>query len=168
MGETERQVAKSQAPGSGSPSPAAEPPRSPSDAAAPLAWAQAAAQAHGLSVHEAPGLAQAAARIRASEAARVFFDPERLKWSADEVVLPDAQGGEEVVRLDRLVQRDDGTWTVIDYKRHADASPGSLQALQVARYVRAVAALHPGQPVHGVLIDAAGVVWPVEVPAGSP
>jgi multidrug efflux pump subunit AcrA (membrane-fusion protein) len=66
------------------------------------------------------------------------------------------------------VQRDDGTWTVIDYKRHADASPGSPQALQVARYVRAVAALHPGQPVRGVLIDAAGVVWPVEVPAGPP
>lgn len=168
IGETERQVARSRAPGVGSASPGAEPPRSPSDAAVPLAWAQAAAQAHGLSVHEAPGLAQAAARIRASEAARVFFDPGRLKWSADEVVLPDPQGGEEVVRLDRLVQRDDGTWTVIDYKRHADASPASLQALQVARYVRAVAALHPGQPVHGVLIDAAGGVWPVEVPAGSP
>jgi ATP-dependent helicase/nuclease subunit A len=71
-----------------------------------------------------------------------------------------AESGESL-RIDRLVALDDdGTrvWWVLDYKlRHA---PGELVAYreQMARYVRAVQALQPGDVVRAAFVTGAGAV----------
>jgi ATP-dependent helicase/nuclease subunit A len=74
-------------------------------------------------------------------------------WQGSEVEL--AYDG-QLMRLDRLVQRRDGTWWVLDFKSHASPQTQADLLLQLQTYARAVAALHPGQPVKAAFLTAQG------------
>jgi len=111
----------------------------------------ALAPAHAARVHEL------AAQVLASAQARRFFDTQAIAWSGNEVPLS-WEG--EILRIDRLVcfEPPGGPreWWVLDYKlQHAPQRVAGYRE-QMARYVRAVQALQPGDVVRGAFITAAG------------
>ncbi len=122
---------------------------------APLAsLTDAAAQMYGLDQKARERLVRATTAILESPQCEVFFDTERLSWAGNEVPLS-FEGSD--LRLDRLVQlRESGEWWVLDYKlaRAPEQRPEYLQ--QMRRYVAAVQALQPGDPVRAALITAQG------------
>ena len=127
----------------------------------------------GSSADELGGLAEAAARefgappgqvaqlarniLLGADCAR-FFEGPQLRWAGNEV--PVGEGG-ELLRIDRLVQlveADEATWWVLDYKlQHA---PEQLDAyrVQLLRYREAVRRAQPGEAVRCAFITGAGVV----------
>jgi ATP-dependent helicase/nuclease subunit A len=86
-----------------------------------------------------------------------------VAWQGNEVEL--FHGG-QLLRLDRLVQRQDagheGHWWVLDYK--SNAAPQRLPALvaTLQLYQAAVQDLHPGQTVKAAFLTPQGAV--LEVP----
>jgi ATP-dependent helicase/nuclease subunit A len=120
----------------------------------------ASAQAFGLDAKSREQLAQAAQAILASPDCRPFFDPAQLRWAGNEVAV--GQGGEDQ-RIDRLVQRLDGAWWVLDYKLGASPEREPAYLEQMRGYVAAVQALQPGEPVRAALISGTGRFVPVEV-----
>jgi ATP-dependent helicase/nuclease subunit A len=119
----------------------------------------ASAQAFGLDARAREQHARAARAILDSPDCRPFFDPAELLWAGNEVAV--GQGGEDQ-RIDRLVQRRDGSWWVLDYKLGAtpEREPAYLQ--QMRSYVAAVQALQPGEPVRAALISGTGRLVPVD------
>lgn len=114
------------------------------------AAAESAAQAHGCDAGEVQAIV---ARIMDSpDCARFFGTGGALRWAGNEVPLADAGGP---LRIDRLVLLDD-TWWVLDYK--LNRRPEQLPAYreQMARYLRALAAVQPGEPVRGGFITGDG------------
>jgi ATP-dependent helicase/nuclease subunit A len=131
-----------------------------------LEWASAVGQTQPLAVLvaasgqafalDAPGrqrLAAAAEAILQSADCRPFFDPARLRWAGNEVAI-NATGDDR--RIDRLVQLDDGTWWVLDYKLGATPEREPAYLAQMRSYVEAVQALQPGEPVRAALISGTG------------
>lgn len=125
----------------------------------PLALLMAAAsQAFGLDAKAREQLAQAAQAILASPDCRPFFDPAELLWAGNEVAV--GQGSEDQ-RIDRLVQKRDGSWWVLDYKLGATPEREPAYLAQMRGYVEAVQALQPGEPVRAALISGTGRFIPV-------
>ena len=118
----------------------------------------ASAQAFGLDAKSREQLALAARAILASPDCRPFFDPAELLWAGNEVAV--GQGGEDQ-RIDRLVQRRDGSWWVLDYKLGATPEREPAYLEQMRGYVAAVQALQPGEPVRAALISGTGRFIPV-------
>ena len=101
-----------------------------------------------------------AERLLALPAAQAYFDPARYRRAWNEVEIGDGEGG--VLRLDRLVERDDG-YHVLDYKSSASDTPRLPEyRAQVAGYCRALAGVFPGRRVHGALLFADGALLTVE------
>ncbi|MFG6449592.1 UvrD-helicase domain-containing protein [Roseateles sp. BYS180W] len=117
----------------------------------------AAAQMYGLDARRRERLEQAVAAILGSPDCAPFFANERLRWAGNEVPL--TLDGVEL-RLDRLVCVDgvDGRphWWVIDYKLHPRPQQDEGYVQQLARYVRAVRALQPGEAVGAGFITGQG------------
>jgi len=129
------------------------------------AWPEAAGELDRLAdaaalEFEAPAaeVTRLAGRIWHSPACARFFRGAALRWAGNEVAV--AESG-DILRIDRLVAlEEDGVrvWWVLDYKlRHA---PSELVAYrdQMARYVRAVRALQPGDAVRAAFVTGAGAV----------
>jgi len=112
-------------------------------------------QAFGLDAAGRQQLERSVRAILASAEAGPFFDPAELLWAGNEVAVT-LDGGEG--RIDRLVQRCDGCWWVLDYK--LGLAPEAVQAYhqQLRGYVAAVQALQPGEPVKAALISGEGRV----------
>lgn len=133
-----------------------------------LEWGSAEAPAvrsvtreFGLDAQQSDRAVQAARQILQGEGAWIWQE-ECLRWQGSEVEL--VHEG-RLQRLDRLVQHRDGTWWVIDHKssESADRQPDLLA--QIRAYVRAVAALHPGQPVRAAFLTPKGRM--LEIDAGT-
>ncbi|MFT7774391.1 UvrD-helicase domain-containing protein [Roseateles sp.] len=118
----------------------------------------AAAQAFGLDARSREQLALATRAILASPDCRAFFDPAELLWAGNEVAV--GKGGDDQ-RIDRLVQRRDGIWWVLDYKLGATPERETAYLEQMRGYVAAVQALQPGEPVRAALISGTGRFIPV-------
>ena len=113
-----------------------------------------------------PGAVHAATqRLLQGEDVARWLDPSGVAWAANEVEL--VHDG-QVLRLDRLVARDTAAgreWWVLDYKlAHRPQEEPALRE-QMARYLAAVRAIQPGQPVRGAFISGAGQWLPVEAAA---
>ncbi|MGH8796872.1 MAG: PD-(D/E)XK nuclease family protein, partial [Caldimonas sp.] len=150
-----------------------------------LEWAALSRDAHGESPRDArvdlPHLANAAALefgaaaaevgriagcILASPACEPFFDAAALHWAGNEVSVVESG---EVLRIDRLVARDEGgarVWWVLDYKLQHAPEMLAEHREQLLRYVRAVRALQPGAAVRCAFVTGAGAV--VEIDAAAP
>lgn len=113
----------------------------------------ASAQAFGLDAKAREQHATAARAILDSADCRPFFDPAELLWAGNEVAV--GQGGEDQ-RIDRLVQRRDRTWWVLDYKLSAMPEREPAYLAQMRGYVAAVQALQPGEVVRAALISGTG------------
>ncbi|HEY1130617.1 MAG TPA: 3'-5' exonuclease, partial [Roseateles sp.] len=118
----------------------------------------ASAQAFGLDARSREQLALAARAILDSPECQPFFDPAELRWAGNEVAV--GQGGDDQ-RIDRLVQRRDGSWWVLDYKLGATPEREQAYLAQMRSYVAAVQALQPGEPVRAALISGTGRFIPV-------
>ena len=89
-------------------------------------------------------------------------------WAWDEAHIAQAFNEVELtydgalLRLDRLVQRKEGAWWVLDYKsaHRPEARPGL--AAQLARYRAAIRALHPGCEVRAAFLSGDGRVVETE------
>ncbi len=83
------------------------------------------------------------------------WDAAQLEQAFDEIEL--THGG-HMLRIDRLVQRKDGAWWVLDYKsaHHPEKRPGL--AAQLARYRAAVQTIYPGAAVHAAFLTGDGSV----------
>jgi len=119
----------------------------------------ASGQAFGLDAASRERLATAAAAILQSPDCRPFFDPARLRWAGNEVAI-NAAGDDR--RIDRLVQLDDGSWWVLDYKLGATPEREPAYIEQMRSYVAAVRALQPGETVRAALISGTGRFVPVD------
>jgi ATP-dependent helicase/nuclease subunit A len=137
-------------------------PQGPQPGSADRAWIEqalpAAAAEFGLTADEAAHAARATGAVLGSPAFAAFRPAAGLLWAGDEVGLS-ASG--EVIRIDRLVARDDNgerVWWVLDYKleHQPDQNPDYLA--QMARYRQAVALAQPGERVRSVLVSGAGAV----------
>ncbi|KNZ33951.1 MAG: hypothetical protein AD742_03990 [Methylibium sp. NZG] len=139
---------------------------------APLAslatLAGAAAREFGAPAAEVLRIAQ---RIFGSPACAPFFDPGRLHWAGNEVLLTD-EG--ESLRVDRLVALDQAfdqapgqpgagsaaggppVWWVLDYKIEHRPEALAPYREQLLRYRRVVARLQPGEAVRCAFITGAG------------
>ena len=122
------------------------------------AWATAAASALGLNEGVADEILAAGRAVLTSASCRRFFDAATLRWAGNEVAL--AWMG-KVLRVDRLVQLQDGAWWVLDYKLHAEPAEIDAYRAQLAEYVMAVHALVPADAVHGAFITAGGSLQPI-------
>ncbi|MEI7782913.1 MAG: UvrD-helicase domain-containing protein [Betaproteobacteria bacterium] len=120
-----------------------------------------AAREFGLDALQAQSAREAAERILQGEGAWVWRSADVL-WQGNEVEL--AYAG-QLMRLDRLVQHRDGSWWVIDFKSHADPQSQTQLLQQLQTYARAVAALHPGQPVKAAFLTAQGRCFEVDLGA---
>jgi ATP-dependent helicase/nuclease subunit A len=89
-----------------------------------------------------------------------LWQVEHLRWQGSEVEL--IHEG-RLMRLDRLVQRRDGAWWVIDFKSHTRPGERADLVTQLQDYARAVRALHAGDPVHAAFVTAGGQLQEIEV-----
>ncbi len=104
----------------------------------------------GDALEDAAGMA---ARILRGEGAWVW-DPAAIDWWGNEIELHH-EG--QLLRLDRLVrQREGGTWWVLDYKSAAQPERDASLLAQMRRYQRAIAAVHPGDPVKAAFLTGQG------------
>ncbi len=111
-----------------------------------------------LNTEEAHRAATMARRILQGEGAWAWRSAE-LVWQGNEVPVT-LQGN--VRRIDRLVQRKDGSWWVLDYK--SAAQPQGLEDLQsqLRDYRLAVQAASPGETVRAAFLSAAGTLEEIE------
>lgn len=106
-----------------------------------------------------------AERLLAAGPLRRFFVPELHRRAWNEVELADGAG--TLLRIDRLVEFDDGLW-VLDYKSSGSDTPRLADyRAQVAGYCRLVAAAYPGRAVHGALLFADAVLVEVDWAAAA-
>jgi ATP-dependent helicase/nuclease subunit A len=122
------------------------------------AAARSAATQLGLPLAQAGRVARVAQAVLDSPACGPFFDGTALRWAGNEV--PVAWQG-QVLRIDRLVALQPvpggpSTWWVLDYKLNADPDDDPAYREQMARYVAAVSALQPGEPVRAAFITGQG------------
>lgn len=100
-----------------------------------------------------------AARVRQGEGAWVW-NPAEVDWQGDEVELFH-QG--QLLRIDRLVRRaGSGEWWVLDYKSSGRPQEDPALLAQLRRYVAAVGAAYPGEPVRAAFLTAQGALIPLD------
>jgi ATP-dependent helicase/nuclease subunit A len=103
--------------------------------------------------------AEMALRILQGEGSWAWRSAE-LRWHGNEVpVVRQGQPG----RIDRLVQRRDGSWWVLDYKSALQPQAQQQLRAQLTAYRAAVQAACPGQPVYAAFLTAAGSLIEVSV-----
>ncbi|MBI5927266.1 MAG: UvrD-helicase domain-containing protein [Aquabacterium sp.] len=123
---------------------------------------QSAAKALQLAPEHHDAALHLATTILKSPSLQPWLDPALLDWAGNEVALHD---GEQVLRIDRLVavRREAGReWWVLDYKlQHRPQALASYRA-QMQRYVAAVEALQPDEPVRAAFITGAGEWVPLD------
>lgn len=87
---------------------------------------------------------------------RWAWDPQVIEWAGNEVELL-WQG--RLLRLDRLVRRrDDASWWVLDFKSASRPEQDAALRAQLAVYMDAVRALHPGDVVRAAFLTGEGRV----------
>ncbi len=93
-----------------------------------------------------------AERLLVAPGLRKFFDPAQYRRAWNELDLSGGDG--RLLRIDRLVERDDALW-VLDYKSSGSESERLAEYReQVAGYCRAVADIFSGRAVRGALVFA--------------
>ncbi len=119
---------------------------------------QAVTREFHLSPQQAQQALQGAERILNGQGAWAW-NPAVVAWQGNEVEL--AHAG-QVLRLDRLVQRQDpghaGHWWVLDYKSRGDPQTQPELRAQMQGYRDAVQAIHPGQTVKAAFLTASGAL----------
>jgi ATP-dependent helicase/nuclease subunit A len=124
----------------------------PSPSADRVALAQAAAAAFALpDEHEVLRIGSA---ILDSPECRPFFGAD-LRWAGSEVAVAGSDG--QPRRIDRLVQRADGAWWVLDYKLAGRPDADPVLLAQLAGYRAAVQALVDA-PVRAAFVIAGGAL----------
>jgi len=113
-----------------------------------------AAAEFGLDEAQGRQAAAMALRILQGEGAWAWRSAE-LAWQGNEVSVT-LQGN--VRRIDRLVQRKDGAWWVLDYKSTARPSDQEELASQLRDYRAAVQAACPGETVRAAFLSAQGTL----------
>ncbi|NBD20046.1 UvrD-helicase domain-containing protein [Aquabacterium fontiphilum] len=112
-------------------------------------------------------VAQAEQQVRTiltSGQAGPLLTPERVLWAGNEVPL---QHEGQLLRIDRLVAVPHGEgrlWWVIDYKLGHRPEGDAQYLRQMQRYVAAVRALQPGEPVAAAFVTGQGEWVPVAQP----
>jgi ATP-dependent helicase/nuclease subunit A len=100
-------------------------------------------------------VARLAGTIWHSPACQPFFLHAALRWAGNEVPVADAG---DLLRIDRLVQLEDGVWWVLDYKLALQPQAQAEYRAQMLRYRQAVQSLQPGETVRCALINGQGSV----------
>jgi ATP-dependent helicase/nuclease subunit A len=111
-----------------------------------------------LDAEQARLAAAMARRILQGEGAWAWRSSE-LTWQGNEVPVT-LQGS--VRRLDRLVQRKDGAWWVLDYKSAAQPQAQEELKSQLRGYRAAVQAASPGETVRAAFLSAQGTLEEIE------
>ena len=87
-------------------------------------------------------------------------------WDPAEVgiALPETEivWQHQLLRIDRVVRRRDGSWWVLDFKSSTNPLDHDAYRSQVSNYVSAWSRAHEGAPVTGALIGGDGRLWKVE------
>ena len=122
-------------------------------AASDLPLANLAGAAAAEFAADAAAVEAIAQTILDSPACATFFRSGRIRWAGNEVAL--GEGG-QAVRIDRLVQLDDGAWWVLDYKLNRDPSADPALLEQMRRYRRAVEQAQPGAVVRCAFVTGDG------------
>jgi len=99
-----------------------------------------------------------ARRILQGEGAWAWRSTE-LVWQGNEVPVT-LQGS--VRRIDRLVQRKDGSWWVLDYKSASQPQGREDLQSQLRDYRLAVQAASPGETVRAAFLSALGTLEEIE------
>ena len=99
-----------------------------------------------------------ARRILQGEGAWAWRSSE-LTWQGNEVPVT-LQGS--VRRIDRLVQRKDGAWWVLDYKSATQPQGRHELLAQLGSYRAAVQAACPGETVRAAFLSAAGTLEEID------
>ena len=121
--------------------------------------ARLAGREFGLDAQQCEQAVQAAQAILGGPSGWLW-QAEHLSWQGGEVEL--IHEG-RLMRLDRLVQRRDGVWWVIDFKSHARPGERADLVAQLQGYARAVRALHAGEPVRAAFVTASGHLQETEL-----
>jgi ATP-dependent helicase/nuclease subunit A len=121
--------------------------------------ARLAGREFGLDAQQCEQAVQAAQAILGGPSGWLW-QAEHLSWQGGEVEL--IHEG-RLMRLDRLVQRRDGVWWVIDFKSHARPGERADLVAQLQGYARAVRALHAGEPVRAAFVTANGHLQETEL-----
>jgi len=111
-----------------------------------------------LDAEQARRAAAMALRILQGEGAWAWRSSE-LSWQGNEVPVT-LQGS--VRRIDRLVQRRDGSWWVLDYKSAAQPQAQEAWKVQLRGYRAAVQAASPGETVRAAFLSAQGTLEEME------
>ncbi|MDP3699577.1 MAG: UvrD-helicase domain-containing protein [Hylemonella sp.] len=119
-----------------------------------LAQVQRAGAEFGLDEMQARQAADMALRILRGEGAWAWRFGE-VAWQGNEVPVT-LQGS--VRRIDRLVQRKDGSWWVLDYKSAAQPQASDELQSQLRAYRSAVQAACPGETVRAAFLSAQGTL----------
>jgi ATP-dependent helicase/nuclease subunit A len=122
------------------------------------AQVQRAGAEFGLEEAQAAQAAAMAQRILRGEGAWAWRAAE-LAWQGNEVPVT-LQGS--VRRVDRLVQRKDGAWWVLDYKSAAQPLLQDELRAQLRGYRTAVQAACPGETVRAAFLSAQGTLEEIE------
>ena len=121
------------------------------------AQTQRVAREFRLDPAQAKEAAAAALRILAGEGAWAWNEAV-IGWQGNEVELTHAG---QTLRLDRLVQRKDGGWWVLDYKSATEPLRQPQLVAQLQAYRVALQAIYPGQSVKAAFLTAAGALLEV-------
>ncbi len=84
---------------------------------------------------------------------------DQVRWQGNEVPVT-LQGA--VRRIDRLVQRVDGDWWVLDYKSASQPQSREELQAQLRAYRAAVRAANPGATVRAAFLSATGGVEEIQ------
>jgi ATP-dependent helicase/nuclease subunit A len=109
----------------------------------------AIARTHPLTPEQLDTVVRAAARVRAAH--RDFFG------SRDAAELELVADNGELLRVDRLVERDDAVW-IVDFKWQVTDAERSAYEVQVRRYADVLRSLRSDRPVRIGLVTAAGAL----------
>lgn len=123
--------------------------------------ARLAGREFGLDAQQCEQAVQAAQAILGG-ACGWLWQADHLRWQGSEVEL--IHDG-RLMRLDRLVQRRDGVWWVIDFKSHGLPGERADLVVQLKGYASAVQALHAGEPVRAAFVTASGGLQEIAVDA---
>ncbi len=122
-------------------------------AAAPAAIARA----HDLTAEQARQVVDAAARVRTAL-------PHLFEAGEAELELMSAEG--ELLRVDRLVERDDALW-IVDFKWRVTAAERPQYEAQVRRYARVLASIRDDKPIRAALVTADAALIEIDLGAGD-
>ena len=106
-------------------------------------------------------LARDSALRIATGAAAWAWDAGQLRFHGNEVAL--GRAGRQL-RIDRLVQTQDGQWWVLDYKSRAAPQQDADLCAQLEGYRSAIARAYPGEPVRAAFLTPQGALFELNAP----